>query len=69
MTTLDALGAGLTEAETVMLNRQDYLIRNTLKESRCLLSQKVLQIDTVKPGLTKIARKEYLSSLVDDLNN
>jgi hypothetical protein len=69
MTTLDTLGAGLTEAETVMLNRQDYLIRKTLKKSRRLLPQTVLQIDAVKPGLTKIAWKEYASGLVDDLNN
>jgi hypothetical protein len=69
MTKFGALWASLTRAKAVVLDRQNHLSRKIPKELHRLLAEAILQIDEIKPGLSKIARKEDPSRLVNDPND
>jgi hypothetical protein len=63
------LGTRLPLSQTVMLKRQDNLSRKIFKKLRRLLAQAVFQINRVRNGLGKIARKEDSSGLMNYMNN
>jgi hypothetical protein len=69
MTKFGALWASLTRAKAVVLDRQNHLPRKIPKEFHRLLAEAILQIDEIKPGLSKIARKEDPPRLVNDPND